>query len=131
MALAKKSTPRIRPKAVCDFCGHEFVSRGNLNKHLEQIHKEQKVNAKSISLPPPHHVELVQPNEEISIEPVVGNRCSIKAKGKANQHSTNADQMSQPEVTQRPTRTTRHTSNGNMTKVSFCVLIETYMMLIL
>lgn len=69
-------------------------------------------------LPTEHVEETHQPKEENISEPV-GNRRGRKAKGKANQSPANTDQMSQPQVSQRPTRTTRHTANGNMTRVSF------------
>lgn len=68
-------------------------------------------------LPAEHVEETHQPTEENISEPV-GNRRGRKAKAKANQSPANTDQMSQPQVSQRPTRTTRHTANGNMTRVS-------------
>lgn len=72
----------------------------------------------------PHPVEETPPGLPVPsevVEAVVPNRRGRKAKTKANQNLSNAEQMSQPEVVaavQRPTRQTRHTANGNMTKVS-------------
>lgn len=68
-------------------------------------------------IPTPTPIVEPQPIEEVQSEPVT-NRRGRKAKAKANQNIANTDQMSQPEVSQRPTRTTRHTANGNMTRVS-------------
>lgn len=62
-------------------------------------------------------LQSTSPKENISSEPAIGNRRGRKAKGKINQNVTSDDQMLQPEVPQRPTRTTRHTANGNMTRV--------------
>lgn len=63
-------------------------------------------------------VESTSQIEEVNTEPVGGNRRGRKAKPKANQNTANPEEMSQPEVPQRPTRATRHTANGNMTRVS-------------
>lgn len=77
-----------------------------------------------LSEPPiPAPIEEPLPSEPVPSEPTT-NRRGRKAKAKANQNITNTEQMSQPEVSQRPTRTTRHTANGNMTRVSF--IFETF-----
>lgn len=68
---------------------------------------------------PAEYAEEAHPSNEENISEPIGNRRGRKAKAKANQSPTNTDQMSQPQVSQRPTRTTRHTANGNMTRVSF------------
>lgn len=68
--------------------------------------------------PLPAPIEEPLPSDSVSTEPAT-NRRGRKAKAKANQNITNTDPMSQPEVSQRPTRTTRHTANGNLTRVIF------------
>lgn len=76
-----------------------------------------------VPLPSPIEATPIEPvptPSEIS-EPTTGNRRGRKAKAKANQNLTNTEQMLQPEAVmavQRPTRQTRHTANGNMTRVS-------------
>lgn len=54
-----------------------------------------------------------------TVEPSAANRRGRKPKAKANQEPINTEEMSQPDVVaaQRPTRQTRHTANGNMTRV--------------
>lgn len=99
----------------------EEVTENYPKKRITAAAKKQYKDEKSFAVeqpnlsPPP--VQFTPPNEDINSEPVT-NRRGRKAKTKVNQNTVNADQMSQPEVSQRPTRTTRHTANGNMTKVS-------------
>lgn len=63
--------------------------------------------------------EALAPSE--ASEPPATNRRGRKAKAKANQNLIHTEQMSQSETVvavPRPTRQTRHTANGNMTRVS-------------
>lgn len=83
----------------------------------KQYRDESSTILSEPAIPSPAPIEPLHPSEEVPIEPVT-NRRGRKAKAKANQNITNTEQMSQPEVSQRPTRTTRHTANGNMTRVS-------------
>lgn len=90
------------------------------DEHPIQI-EQQAIEPASIPSPIEATPTASAPAPSETSEPSAVNRRGRKAKSKANQNLTNTEQMSQPEVVvavQRPTRQTRHTANGNMTRVS-------------
>lgn len=81
-------------------------------------YKDENVSvAKSPNLLP-SQIEDIRQSEETYSEPTI-NRRGRKAKEKQSQSTAKTDQMPQSEVSHRPIRTTRHTANGNMTRVRF------------
>lgn len=111
-------TPPIESPTVEEVQTQEFPKKRITAAAKKQYRDESStvVTEQPIIAPVPVE-EPPHPSEEVQAEPVT-NRRGRKAKAKANQNITNTDQMSQSEVSQRPTRSTRHTANGNMTRVS-------------
>lgn len=97
----------------------ETYPKKRITAAAKKQYKDENIFVPEHSNPlPEQQAEETYPIEEINSE-LVGNRRGRKAKGKANQSNAKTDQMSQPQVPQRPIRTTRHTANGNMTRVSY------------
>lgn len=100
----------LQPKKMISAAAKKYYC----DENLIQVEQPLIVSQVKDPLPPPS-----APSE--ATEPAASNRREKRVKVKANQNLANTERMSQHEVVvavQRLTRRTRHTANGNTTRVS-------------